>query len=330
MSVDSHTLVCQASGAESIDRVETIQSLWSGYGKIMRMHLTGSAYASVIVKHVELPDSATHPRGWSTDLSHRRKVRSYQVESNWYRHWSVRCDEQCRVAQSLALEAGDTEYFLVLEDLDAAGFSRRHSTVTLQQMQSCLHWLAYFHARFMGCRPEGLWQNGTYWHLETRPDELQALDDLSLRQAAAAIDTRLSNARFISLVHGDAKLANFCFSAQDERVAAVDFQYVGAGCGMKDVAYFIGSCLYEDDCERHEQTLLDYYFAILHDALGEYQPDLPCGELEQEWRALYAYAWTDFHRFMKGWSPGHWKLHGYSERLARQVVAEIQRQQYAT
>jgi hypothetical protein len=34
-------------------------------------------------------------------------------------------------------------------------------------------------------------------------------------------------------------------------------------------------------------------------------------------------AWTDFHRFMKGWSPGHWKIHGYSERLARQVLAQL-------
>ncbi len=41
------------------------------------------------------------------------------------------------------------------------------------------------------------------------------------------------------------------------------------------------------------------------------------------WRRLYPLAWTDFHRFVKGWSPGHWKIHGYSERLAREVLAQL-------
>ncbi len=35
-------------------------------------------------------------------------------------------------------------------------------------------------------------------------------------------------------------------------------------------------------------------------------------------------AWTDFYRFLKGWSPGHWKIHSYSERLAHKVVSHLQ------
>ena len=55
----------------------------SGYGSIKRYNLKGSDYTSVIVKHVE-PDQGAHPRGWNTDLSHQRKLKSYQVELNWY------------------------------------------------------------------------------------------------------------------------------------------------------------------------------------------------------------------------------------------------------
>jgi hypothetical protein len=106
-------------------------------------------------------------------------------------------------------------------------------------------------------------------------------------------------------------------------VAAVDFQYVGGGCGMKDVAYFIGSCLYEEDCERYETELLDYYFARLREALELRDSGVDPDALEQEWRALYPVAWSDFHRFMKGWSPGHWKVHSYSERIAREVIARL-------
>ena len=124
---------------------------------------------------------------------------------------------------------------MVLEDLDAAGFPVRLASVSPLQLRSCLDWLATFHATFLGVAPEGLWESGTYWHLATRSEELAALDDLRLKEAAPVIDQRLSAARFQTLVHGDAKLANFCFSEEDDGVAAVDFQYVGGGCGMKDV-----------------------------------------------------------------------------------------------
>ena len=89
---------------------------------------------------------------------------------------------------------------------------------------------------------------------------------------------------------------------------------------MKDVAYFISSCLDEDDSEAMEAALLDRYFELLREALQE-SLDFPA--LEENWRALYPVAWTDFYRFLQGWSPGHWKLHRYSERLAREVLADL-------
>lgn len=316
-------VICKATGADELFLIEDIQSLWSGYGKIMRYGLQGGSGERVVVKHVKLPDKAHHPRGWNTDISHQRKINSYHVESAWYRDWSKMCDDSCRVPQCFALEEGDEEFLMVFEDLDASGFPVRKNTVTMVEMQACLRWLANFHAAFMGKEPAGLWAVGTYWHLDTRPDELEVLDDAALKAAAERIDQRLNIARYQTFVHGDAKLANFCFSENGEQVAAVDFQYVGGGCGMKDVAYFIGSCLYEEDCERYETELLDYYFARLGEALEQRDSGVDPDELEQEWRALYPVAWSDFHRFMKGWSPGHWKVHSYSERIAREVVAQL-------
>lgn len=313
----------QALAANTIFHIEDIQSLWSGYGKIMRYGLTGADRETVVIKHVKLPDRTHHPRGWDTDISHQRKIRSYHVESAWYRQWASQCDDSCRVPQCFALEEDDEEFLMVLEDLDASGFPVRKSRVATTEMQVCLRWLANFHATFMGQVPTGLWQVGTYWHLDTRPDELEVLSDDDLKAAAGIIDQRLNTARFQTFVHGDAKLANFCFSESGEQVAAVDFQYVGGGCGMKDVAYFIGSCLYEEECERYETELLDYYFVQLREALELRDSAIDVNELEQEWRVLYPVAWTDFHRFVKGWSPGHWKIHSYSERLAREVISQL-------
>jgi aminoglycoside phosphotransferase (APT) family kinase protein len=212
---------------------------------------------------------------------------------------------------------------LILEDLDAAGFPLRLSNVRRTQIDQCLRWLAEFHATFMGEAPTGLWDTGTYWHLATRPDELDVLDDSPMKAAAPEIDRKLNQARFQTFVHGDAKLANFCFSEAGDRGAALDFQYVGGGCGMKDVAYFIGSCLDEADCEAQEAALLDCYFTSLKRALNHRRPELDSGAVVAEWRALFPMAWADFHRFLKGWCPSHWKINSYSERIAREVIASL-------
>mgnify|MGYP000901321099 CR=1 FL=1 len=326
MNAHLKSIILSATGATELVELGVIQSLWSGYGSIVRYGLKGAALESVVVKHVSLPEGVAHPRGWNTDLSHQRKLKSYEVETAWYRDWSARCGAGCRVPKCLALESVEHELIIVMEDLDTAGFDVRLTSVGAVEMHACLSWLANFHATFMGAKPTGLWASGTYWHLETRPDELAILakEDPALKDAAVAIDLALKASPFQTLVHGDAKLANFCFSEDGASVAAVDFQYVGIGCGMKDVAYLMGSCLGEAACEQQESELLDDYFAALREALIAQETDLGLDDLERDWRALFPVAWTDFHRFLKGWSPGHWKINGYSERLARTVVAELQ------
>ena len=78
-----HEFILEATKANVILGSSVVQSLWSGYGSIKRYELEGSDDPSVIVKHVK-PDQGAHPRGWNTDLSHERKLKSYQVEINWY------------------------------------------------------------------------------------------------------------------------------------------------------------------------------------------------------------------------------------------------------
>lgn len=325
MALDAEQLIMDTTGAPRCWEVGVVQELWSGYGAIVRYGVEGSARESVIVKRVAPPSSGAHPRGWNTDRSHRRKLESYQVEARWYENYSGRCGAGCRVPECLAVEREGAGVLLLLEDLDASGFAERRKVVTPAELRACLRWLARFHATFLGSAAEGLWDCGTYWHLDTRPDELERLEteDPALFAAAGAIDARLKASPYQTLVHGDAKLANFCFPPDGGPVAAVDFQYVGRGCGMKDVAYFIGSCFGQEECERQAPAFLDVYFGELQNALNERKLDVDGPALEADWRVLYPLAWTDFHRFLKGWSPGHWKIHGYSERLAREVVAAI-------
>ncbi|MDG5800862.1 DUF1679 domain-containing protein [Marinilabiliaceae bacterium ANBcel2] len=315
--------ISRIAGTEQIINVENIQSLWSGYGSIQRLFFKGGDYPSLVIKHISYPEEMNHPRGWNTSVSHQRKLHSYQVEIEWYKNWRNRCTDSCYAPSCLGVVQQDNEILILLEDLNSKGFPLRAKTLDLEEMEICLRWLAHFHGTFINCDPSGLWPIGTYWHLDTRPDELKLLADKKLQQAASGIDSALNKAKHKTLVHGDAKLANFCFSNDMTKVAAVDFQYVGGGCGVKDVAYFIGSCLYEADCEKHEIQLLNIYFKHLKDAISNGNNGVVFDELEQEWREMYPYAWADFHRFLKGWSPGHWKINSYSEKMAKKVIDHL-------
>lgn len=319
-------LVLSSTGASAITSQQVIQTLWSGYGEILRVDLAGSKLSSAVLKYIVLPAEANHPRGWNTDRSHARKIKSYDVESHWYRDWSRRCDATCRVTECYAVSSAASEQVIILEDLDAAGFPIRQTTLDMNGVKLCLHWLANFHATFMNDEPVGLWHTGTYWHLETRSDELAAMAEGSLKQAAHKIDALLNGCKYQTLVHGDAKVANFCFSSDCQQVAAVDFQYVGGGCGMKDVAYLLGSCLTEQQCEQWQSDLLEYYFDQLQRALTDKNKQLDWDELKQEWLAMFPVAWTDFYRFLMGWMPTHHKVNSYSQRLAAEVIAGLNTQ----
>ncbi len=316
-------IALKATGASDIYKIEKIQSLWSGYGDIIRYGLKGSDLSSIVIKHVKLPRGGRHVLGWNSNLSHERKVKSYEVETTWYGKYSTLCDENCRIPHCLAFESKNDEVLIILEDLDAAGYPNRKRSLSKSQIDACLKWLANFHATFLGIKPEGLWKTGTYWHLETRPEELEVLNDKPLKNAASKIDRILNECKYQTIVHGDAKLANFNFSSDGRKVAAVDFQYVGGGIGMKDLAYFIGSVYYEEDCENITSELLDIYFNELTNVLSIKNKTVNPKDVESEWRQLYPVAWTDFHRFMKGWSPGHWDKNSYSERVARDVIKSL-------
>ena len=101
----------------------------------------------------------------------------------------------------------------------------------------------------------------------------------------------------------------------------MDLQYVGGGVGVQDVAYFLGSCLGEEELARGADAHLDRYFEDLGRVLAE--RGLESAAVEDEWRALWPFAWADFHRFLAGWAPGHWKLSAFSERMTRSALEEL-------
>jgi thiamine kinase-like enzyme len=322
----------RALNATCVKREEVVQGLWSGYGEIVRFSIEISGMVdSVILKSIQLGQIQNHPRGWKSNFSHQRKLHSYQVESNWYQHWAESCGNDERVAKLLGHWQSETKIYLLLEDLDFNGYSYRCTRLQVEEAAVVLHWLANFHARFMktdykDSRPDGLWKRGTYWHLATRPDEWKAMESGDLKDAASKLDGKLKNAKYQTLVHGDAKLANFCFSSDLRSIAAVDFQYVGVGVGVQDLACFLGSCFGEIELERHLDYFLEIYFSELSRcilSMGE-SPDV-ADAVSQEWCDLFPIAWADFHRFIMGWSPTHQKNTVFSRKLTQQALEQLGR-----
>jgi hypothetical protein len=169
----------------------------------------------------------------------------------------------------------------------------------------CMHWLAKFHALNWGrekaektVAEDGLQRQGGYWYLDTRPDEHSAMPHSGmegrLRLAARAIDARLKEDTYQTIIHGDAKGANIVF--HNGVVGFYDFQYCGLASPAKDLAYFLACAT---DVPEAEGRLLQVYCDELIDLLGSNSAPTP-----KHLQDSLALAYCDLGRWMSGW--GWW------------------------
>jgi hypothetical protein len=330
----------------TIEKTQTIQALWSGYGEIARYSVLpnepNTQHHSVIVKLVNPSDIKAHPRNWDGKASHDRKLSSYENEAIFYTDLSQFTHANCRVPSFIGgftSTVNQTQSSaIVMQDLDACGYTYRTLNPDQGLIKKGIHWLAHFHAQFIQVPQlknrqqvpkkllNKLWPVGTYWHLATRQDEWQAMQESELKNNAHTIDSILNSASYQTLLHGDAKIANFCIQEDFSDLAAVDFQYVGSGVGVKDLIYFLGSCLNSDELYQQADDFIDEYFASLTNALTE-QDSVGQTEMAKavcsQWRSLLPFAWADFERFLLGWSPDHHKLTSYSAEQTRCALLKI-------
>ncbi|TMS93903.1 DUF1679 domain-containing protein [Pseudoalteromonas sp. S201] len=288
---------------------ETLTSLWSGCGHIVKCQLDEQA---CVIKAIKVPDHINHSKIKQSAFALNRKRDSYHVEYTFYQQFSHKLPKQAAAIECIkAINKGD-EYALVFKDFSKQGYTQ----ATTENIKAILKWLAQFHAFHLNAfhlntKFDGLWPQGSYWHLDTRPDEFNNLPEKSdIKQAASLLNSALKQCNYKTLIHGDAKLANFSANSQGH-IRGYDFQYVGAGVGMVDVMYFMTSCLDDSELHKHAQTYLNYYFSQFKNALSHYQPAVNADDVIAQWAHLWPVAWADFYRFLLGWSPEHKKINGY-------------------
>ncbi|PFH55696.1 hypothetical protein XA68_17814 [Ophiocordyceps unilateralis] len=239
-----------------------------------------------------------------------------------------------------------------------------HKTRSLApaQVHAALDWLACFHGSskcwlprhrhgFLGPplqeadgpRVQGLWRNGGYTYLATRRREYGSLaaDDENewshafcrpgadgqpplAEQVATFLIPR--GRAWETCIHGDVKSENLFATKAGDEVAFFDFQYVGLGLGVCDVAkLFTGSVplhmladlpvpARELSMGAGERALLERYRA----KLVSQQPTL-----EYDWDSLVRHwetALVDWCRFQASW--GFWGNTGWLQARVRCILGD--------
>lgn len=245
----------------------------------------------------------------------------------------------------------------------------KRSLLSETQAVSALEWLARFHATSWAWlpdnqldsyvrppldevqRPEGssgskLWLNGGYTYLATRRDEYQTLlddygewkEELCTPDAETGLSVAEMAAGFLtprgrdieSYIHGDVKSENLFTSHDGARVAFYDFQYVGLGLGVCDLAKLftcsvpmsmladggVEQLSGEADMSAGERRLLERYRDTLLAAAPPLSSgrDYPWDELVRHWET----ALVDWLRFQASW--GFWGHTGWLGCRVRRIL----------
>ncbi|BEI79722.1 hypothetical protein CcaverHIS002_0102510 [Cutaneotrichosporon cavernicola] len=227
---------------------------------------------------------------------------------------------------------------------------------------AALDWLARFHShsargvedmesyllppleeadrRKKGLGGSKLWLNGGYTYLATRRGELAELADSdsewntalcspdkeigrNVADAVAAVLTPRGRTSE-SVIHGDVKSENLFTTRAGDKVAFFDFQYVGLGLGVCDLAKLFTCSVPEEmlaDSVPHllgmqsgERGLLERYRATLIEKRGEggYEWE----EMVRHWET----ALVDWCRFQASW--GFWGNTEWLEARVRHILAD--------
>uniref|UniRef100_A0A7S1U035 Aminoglycoside phosphotransferase domain-containing protein n=1 Tax=Phaeomonas parva TaxID=124430 RepID=A0A7S1U035_9STRA len=314
-------------GREVVDvtGIETVASLWAGMGAIYGVRATcadGDGEAEVICKRIALPAG-------ELSVGDARKAASYEVEAAFYEGVAelLNGEAGCAVPQGLLVERGRGAEGLTICMTrlpgSVPGGLGRDGALRAAAWAARLHAFTWGAARADEFVRMGLQPQGSYWYLDTRLDEWEAIPrrgwQARLRRAARAVDERLKADPLCCVVHGDFKAGNMVWDGDD--VAMCDFQYCGKGCALKDLAYMIG-CYLDDRGARRgtpthplERDVLEAYRAELAARLGE-----DAAPPQAAMDAALDLCFLDLYRWMAGW--GVWG-NAFLEPRAQSVLDRI-------
>ena len=305
--------------------ITKVCSLWAGFGTIYEVTCTTNE-EPLIFKAIQLPNSCT-------SIGDLRKKQSYVCEANFYKNGIAQRLNQigCVVPEPM-YSTQESPILIAMTKLNGVSCGN----LDFGHAVACMKWFANLHSEFWGkaradeaVRKYGIQQQGTYWYLDTRPDEFNSMPNTGwegrLKKAATDIDSYLkTDDCFPTVVHGDAKSANMLFvrkevmteegqkqqqKEQDIIVQMYDFQYCGKSSCCKDLAYFFTVASSRNE---NENALMEVYHNALKLHLKEKWNE-QCPSIEQL-NAVLDICIADLGRWMSGWG---WWGHDIQSRIVK-------------
>jgi ecdysteroid kinase len=277
----------------SIDDASDVTVTSVGQGQVAncyRLTITHGAGRSSVIAKVPSRDEVSRT---TAALQHL-----YQREVSFYQHLAALITT--RTPRCYFAERDESDNFLLLlEDLSPSAVVDQFVGISLGTARAGLAALAGLHGptHARSDLHDATWLRGVSEDL--RPlyeavlpilfdqflERYDARIDAGLREMVRALKLRLAlfsgyATPFPCVTHGDFRTDNLLIDALDGTVAlaVVDWQTVGVGSPLLDVAYFLTTSLTPEDCARYEFELLDYYLATL----SEYGVDIPAELARQE------------------------------------------------
>lgn len=285
-------------------RVTDVQQAPVGTGQMASSYRLTLQYAarpagapSSVIAKVSSTDPTSRQMGAATG--------AYQREVLFYQHLADLTDVRAPECFSAHITDDHTDFVLLLEDMGPALTVEQIGGCTVNQANLALQQAAALHA--------GSWGHDKLTEQSWLPVEnvwnalaggLPAIIEPWLQRFGSYLKSEhvdvvhrlgrevpkwLSTLReHRTLWHGDFRLDNLLFDAQDGRteIAVVDWQSVAAAPGIIDVSYLLGTSLSEADRATHERALIgEYHRHLLARGVTGYDAD-QCWQ-EYQAHALY-------------------------------------------
>jgi aminoglycoside/choline kinase family phosphotransferase len=253
---------------------------------------TGAAYRLSLAAADLPPTLIAKVAAGDADARGRVAV-GYRNEVGFYEHLLSTVDVRAPRCWHAAISDDALRFTLLLEDLAPRTPGVQAEGCPTDRAEAAVRNLAGLHAPrwndpalhqldfVTGPTPEGaaflgeVAASATGVFVERYGDDLGPADVETLRAAAGATaQWVMARPEPFSLLHGDYRLDNLMFGDVAGDVVAVDWQTLAVGPPLRDVAYFLGTCLEPAERAQVEEDLVRVYHAeLVARGVAAYDPD---------------------------------------------------------